>query len=108
MHWLYLLIAGLVYVASVLVSYHGDFKRTTWYVPASLLLGSSSGLLWFLAVRDLQENRDVYVYSFCWDAMMYLVFWGLPVLFLGVRISGQGVFAAGLVIAGLVLLQRGA
>jgi multidrug transporter EmrE-like cation transporter len=103
--WFCLAIAGGVYVLTILASYSGDFKKSPWYLPVCMLLGSTTSLLWFVAVRCFQNRDMLYIYSLAWDAMIKATFWLIPVLFLGVRLSGQAIIGVVLMIGGIIMLQ---
>lgn len=105
MQLFFILMATLVYVGGCYLTYSDQLKEKWWYMPLGLLLGLTTNFIWFYAVKWIGDKDKIYVFTLFWESFMVMVYYGLPILFFGVKIDRWTAAGLGCIILGMVLLK---
>lgn len=100
-----LVLTALIYSLGCWVTYSDDAKQRWWYLPLGVSLGALVNLIWFYVCRVLPENNKIYVFNLMWDAVMVAVYYGLPLLFFGVKLDRVTMVGATLMLVGIFVMK---
>lgn len=104
-HALILLIVTIVYSISCLISYSSTFKQSPWYFPVAIVLGSIGTSMWFYGCKLLATKEEIFLFGLMWDVVLVFVFYGIPIVLIGVKLDGWTALSAVLILAGILLLK---
>jgi uncharacterized membrane protein len=99
------LIAMILYVAGVFVSYSSGLKETIWFYPVGLGLAICTNLIWLYLIKDISSKPEIMTKAFTWDAMRLIIYAVTPVLALNAQIDMNKVIAVILIFLGMVMLN---
>ena len=102
----------ILYVFGCYLTY-ADMKDKWYYIPVGVLLGAIICLVWFGSCKWIADNETdpvkvkekLLVLNLIWDTIQVAVYYGIPILFFGVRMDKIGYIGAGLILAGIVILK---
>lgn len=104
MQWGALAVAALLYMVSAYLTFSDKYRNAPYFLPACLGIGVLTASIWFGMVKYLDDKQKIYFFSLCWDTMMVMVFYFLP-LFLGVKLDKWSLFGIGLMLVGLSIVK---
>lgn len=102
---LILCVATLLFGIGCWATYNDNIKNSIWYYPLGVSLGTITATLWFYVCTLLPDKNKVYVYSLFWDTIMVMVYYGLPILFFGVKLDKITAVGSTLILAGIMVLK---
>jgi multidrug transporter EmrE-like cation transporter len=105
MEWAWLIVITVVYIICAYLTYKEEWRHEWWYIPVGCIFGYILVPIWYLVVRHIDDNDRIYFYSLCWDTLMVLVYYLLPIFLFGVKLNRNGVIGLLLMAAGLILLK---
>lgn len=105
--WWALLPAAFVLCFGSYLSYQKAFKETPYFAWTMIALYVANGWLWAWAARRAESDRQLYSVSVAWDVATLTAYNVLPLLVVGVRLSGTAFVGFVLVVLGACLVKWG-
>ena len=69
------------------------------------LLGASTALLFGWAIRQFPTKEEVYAFNLYYDALVFFVYYALPLLLMGVKPSPGAILGTVILLAGIILIK---
>lgn len=102
MVWLLLLPAFSTHCVCAYLTYTKTMRESALYIPVSMSMTLLSTLIFTAAARQLQDAQEIMFFSFVWDILMLLAFYGVPMLLHKEGIGTQSYMAATIIVFGLI------
>lgn len=102
MPWLYLFPVFVTHCVCAYWTYTKTLRDSAAYIPVSLTMTIISTTIFAVAARQLQNTKEIMLFSFVWDALMLSAFYGMPMLLHDKSMGVQSYMAATLIVVGLL------
>lgn len=105
MQWIALVVVFVLYSICCYFTFDDRTRAKWWYVPSGVFLGIVCNTIWLFMTRSLDDKEKIYFYALFWDAMIVVVFYGMPILLFGVKLNKWGLLGLALMITGLTIMK---
>jgi hypothetical protein len=103
--WYTLIAASFLHLLGAFITYNTAIKASSWYLPAGMLAGMASTVLWFSVVKMCTDNKELFIYGLAWDALLMAAYMLVPLLLFHVNLDWKQILGTILVVAGLILTK---
>jgi uncharacterized membrane protein len=103
--WFWLGVSAVICIGASFLSFNESWRDKSWFLLVSIGLATTSATIWYSMVRYIGDIDRLYFYSACWDSVIFLVYYLIPVLFFGIRLESSGLVGIVLIGFGLALLR---
>lgn len=101
----YYVIASLCYLIVMLLTFFDFSRKSSWFLPVSLLFNTVGTCLWFLLVKHLDEQQKILIHSVYWDFMILVIGYCLPLIIFKFNFNFLQIAGFILTIIGMVMIK---
>ena len=105
MIWLCLLPSFVVHCAGAYLTYSKSCRDAFWYIPVSLILTCISTTIYTLAARQLRGVQEIMLFSFAWDTLMLLAYYGMPMFLKNKEMGIHSYLSATVIVIGIIYFK---
>jgi len=105
MELIILFLVVLIYSASLIITYSDDIRRSSFYIPLSLVASILIGLLWSTGIKHIDNKDRIFLFSLCWEFMILIIDYIVPLIFYSLSVNKYVILGSFIVAVGLTIMK---